>query len=59
VVWFPGEQRKTIYRYEKQPGMIGDGFFTEILTHVGASTRIHRRIFIKACALSIKSSSSK
>jgi kynurenine formamidase len=32
---FPDEQRKTIYWYEKQPGMMGDGFFAEIFTHVG------------------------
>src|SRR5207248_3142923 len=40
--------------------MMGDGFFAEIFTHVGQwGTRIHRRIFIKACAPSIKSSSRK
>jgi kynurenine formamidase len=32
---FPDEQRKTIYWYDKQPGMTGDGFFSEIFTHVG------------------------
>jgi len=32
---FPDEQRKTIYWYEKQPGMMGDGFFAEIFIHVG------------------------
>jgi kynurenine formamidase len=32
---FPDEQRKTIYWYNKQPGMMGDGFFAEIFTHVG------------------------
>jgi kynurenine formamidase len=32
---FPDEQRKTIYWYEKQPGMMGDGFFAEIFTLVG------------------------
>ena len=32
---FPDEQRKTIYWYEKQPGLMGDGFFTEVFTHVG------------------------
>ena len=32
---FPDEQRHTIYWYERQPGMIGDGFFAEIFTHVG------------------------
>jgi len=57
---FPNEQPKTIYWYEKQPSMMGDGFFAEIFTHVGQwGTRIHRRIFIKACAPSIKSSSRK
>jgi kynurenine formamidase len=32
---FPDEQQKTIYRYEKQPGLMGDGFFAEVFTHVG------------------------
>ena len=32
---FPDEQRKTIYWYEKQPDMMGDGFLAEIFTHVG------------------------
>ena len=32
---FPDEQRKTIYWYEKQPGLMGDGFFAEVFTHVG------------------------
>jgi kynurenine formamidase len=32
---FPDEQRKTIYTYDKQPGMMGDGFFAEVFTHVG------------------------
>jgi kynurenine formamidase len=32
---FPDEQRKTIYWYNKQPGVMGDGFFAEIFTHVG------------------------
>jgi len=32
---FPDEQRRTIYWYEKQPGMMGDGFFAEIFSHVG------------------------
>lgn len=32
---FPDEERKTIYTYDKQPGMMGDGFFAEVFTHVG------------------------
>ena len=32
---FPDEQQKTIYWYEKQPGLMGDGFFAEVFTHVG------------------------
>ncbi|MFL6527464.1 MAG: cyclase family protein [Chthoniobacterales bacterium] len=32
---FPPEKRETIYTYEKQPGMMGAGFFAEIYTHVG------------------------
>jgi hypothetical protein len=35
---FPDEQRKTrktIYWYDKEPGMLGDGFFSEIFTYVG------------------------
>jgi kynurenine formamidase len=32
---FPDEQRKTIYWYEKKPDMMGEGFFTEVFTHVG------------------------
>jgi hypothetical protein len=32
---FPDEQRKTIYRYDKQSSKMGDGFFAEIFTHVG------------------------
>lgn len=32
---FPDEQRRTIYWYDKDPGMMGDGFFAEIFTHVG------------------------
>src|SRR4051812_16437376 len=31
----PPEKRETIYPYEKQPGMMGAGFFAEIYTHVG------------------------
>jgi kynurenine formamidase len=32
---FPDEQRKTIYWYEKKSGTMGEGFFSEIFTHVG------------------------
>jgi len=32
---FPDEQQKTIFWYEKQPGLMGDGFFAEVFTHVG------------------------
>ena len=32
---FPNEQRRTIYWYEKQPSMMGDGSLAEIFTHVG------------------------
>jgi hypothetical protein len=32
---FPDEQRKTIYWYEKKPGMTGSGFSAEVFTHVG------------------------
>ncbi|MFL6541775.1 MAG: cyclase family protein [Chthoniobacterales bacterium] len=32
---FPPEKREAIYTYEKQPGMMGAGFFAEIYTHVG------------------------
>ncbi len=32
---FPDEKRKTIYSYEKKPGMMGDGFFAEVFSHVG------------------------
>jgi kynurenine formamidase len=32
---FPDEQRKTIYWYDKQPGTMGSGFFSEVFTHVG------------------------
>ena len=32
---FPDEVRKTIYWYEKRPGIMGTGFFSEIYTHVG------------------------
>jgi Predicted metal-dependent hydrolase len=32
---FPDEKRQTIYWYEKQAGLMGQGFFAEIFTHVG------------------------
>jgi len=32
---FPEERRDTIYWYEKKPGTMGDGFFSETFTHVG------------------------
>src|ERR1700704_3867847 len=32
---FPDEKRETAYWYEKGKGSRGDGFFTEIFTHVG------------------------
>lgn len=32
---FPNEERKTIYWYHKQPGLMGEGFFAEVFTHVG------------------------
>lgn len=32
---FPPEKRQTIYTYDKQPGMMGSGFFAQIFTHVG------------------------
>jgi kynurenine formamidase len=32
---FPDERRRTIYWYNKKPGMMGDGFFAEVFTHVG------------------------
>ncbi|MGH8164303.1 MAG: cyclase family protein [Rhodanobacteraceae bacterium] len=32
---FPDEKRRTIYSYEKKSGMMGDGFFAEVFTHVG------------------------
>jgi kynurenine formamidase len=32
---FPDEKRETIYWYEKKPGVLGDGFFSEVFTHVG------------------------
>src|SRR4029450_13913370 len=32
---FPDEARKTIYWYDKRPGTIGSGFFSEVFTLVG------------------------
>jgi kynurenine formamidase len=32
---FPDETRKTIYWYDKRPGTMGSGFFSELFTHVG------------------------
>lgn len=32
---FPDEKRRTIYWYDKRAGMMGEGFFTEVYTHVG------------------------
>ncbi len=32
---FPDETRKTIYWYDKRPDTIGEGFFSELFTHVG------------------------
>ena len=32
---FPDEKRETIYWYEKGKGTMGEGFFTEVFTHVG------------------------
>jgi kynurenine formamidase len=32
---FPDEKRQPIYWYDKRPGMLGDGFFAEVFTHVG------------------------
>ena len=32
---FPDEQQNTIYWYKRQPGLMGDGFFAEVFTHVG------------------------
>src|SRR5215210_5344007 len=32
---FPDEKRETIYWYEKGRGSMGEGFFTELYTHVG------------------------
>ena len=32
---FPDEQRQTSYWYDKKPGLMGEGFFAELFTHVG------------------------
>lgn len=32
---FPDEKRRTIYWYDRKPGMLGAGFFAEVFTHVG------------------------
>ncbi|MGZ5002458.1 MAG: cyclase family protein [Chthoniobacterales bacterium] len=32
---FPDEKRETLYWYEKGRGSMGDGFFSELFTHVG------------------------
>ena len=32
---FPNEERKMIYWYHKQAGLMGEGFFAEVFTHVG------------------------
>jgi kynurenine formamidase len=32
---FPDEKRETVYWYEKGKGSLGEGFFSEIYTHVG------------------------
>jgi kynurenine formamidase len=32
---FPDETRKTIYWYDKLPDTVGNGFFSEVFTHVG------------------------
>ena len=32
---FPDEKRETVYWYEKGPGTMGEGFFSEVYTHVG------------------------
>jgi kynurenine formamidase len=31
---FPDEKRQTIYWFEKKPGMMGEGFFAEVFSHV-------------------------
>lgn len=32
---FPNEKRRTIYDFEKRPGLMGEGFFAQVFTHVG------------------------
>lgn len=32
---FPNEGRRTIYDFEKRPGLMGEGFFAQVFTHVG------------------------
>ncbi len=32
---FPDSKRQTIYWYDKKPGLMGEGFFAEVFTHVG------------------------
>ena len=32
---FPDEKRETVYWYEKGRGSMGEGFFSEVFTHVG------------------------
>lgn len=32
---FPAEKRQTIYWYDKKPGLMGEGFFAEMFSHVG------------------------
>ncbi|MGI8438271.1 MAG: cyclase family protein, partial [Chthoniobacterales bacterium] len=29
---FPNEERRTIYDFEKRPGLLGDGFFAQVFT---------------------------
>ncbi len=32
---FADEKRQTVYWYDNKPGMMGEGFFSEVFTHVG------------------------
>lgn len=32
---FPNEGRRTIYDFEKKPGLMGEGFFAQVFIHVG------------------------